>query len=49
MLDEVELVNIIRDWEIIEFGHYQCDCVPATPEQMLRLAKLILAANNKNG
>ncbi len=30
--------DIINEWEDKEFGHYPCDCVPATPEQVKRLA-----------
>jgi len=39
-LEEVE--ELIKEWEDKEFGHYQCDCVPANPEQVRKLAKAIL-------
>jgi len=30
--------DIIKEWEDKEFGHYPCDCVPATEEQIKKLA-----------
>lgn len=32
------LEDIIHEWEEKEFGNYKCDCVPATKEQVKRLA-----------
>lgn len=36
-----KLIKIIDEWENKEFGHYECDCIPATPEQVRKLAKVI--------
>lgn len=42
-LREGEVKKEIDEWEDKEFGHYQCDCVPANPEQVGKLAKAIIA------
>lgn len=36
-----ELGKRIDNWEEEEFGHYKCDCVPATKKQVRKLARAI--------
>jgi len=43
-----KLIKIINEWEDKEFGHYECDCIPATPEQVRKLAKTIKQYINDN-
>lgn len=40
-IDELPIIDEIKKWEDKEFGHYECDCIPATREQMKRLEKSI--------
>jgi len=37
-----KIISIITAWEEVEFGHYECDCVPANKEQIKKLAKSIV-------
>lgn len=39
------LEDTITEWENKEFGHYKCDCVPATKEQIKKLADNIRNEN----
>ncbi len=41
-----EVADLIDKWELEEFGHYECDCVPANKEQVNKLAQAII---NKMG
>ncbi len=39
MSERKSMKELIDTWEDVEFGHYQCDCVPATAEQVGKLVQ----------
>lgn len=40
-IDQSSIEEKISDWEEKEFGHYKCDCIPASKEQINKLSNSI--------